>query len=549
VDTSLSSFFLFEPERQTLLFDRRSMKKLKNIQYVLLVAFALFAACSTPMETNTQEQSKVSEWPRGVTYEIFVQSFCDSDGDGIGDIQGMSSRLDYLDELGVEAVWLMPMHPSPSYHKYDVTDYYDIHPAYGTLADFKDFVAKAHDRGIKVVIDLVVNHTGRDHPWFQEAMKNSDSPYRDFYVWAEKDSIADEIAKKAVTQDSDNITQWHDAPGNEQSYYGFFWGGMPDLNFDNEAVRQEIFKIGRFWLQDVDVDGFRLDAARHIFPDDRPEDNHQWWIDFKNEMQQVKEDVYLVGEVWADAETVAPYTKGLHALFNFDMSYAITDVVRKEEVDSLIIKHHQIREFYKSVNPEFIDAIFLTNHDQNRIMSEVGGDMDKAKMAAALLFTMPGAPYIYYGEEIGMRGKKPDEYIREPFLWDVKQADTCRATWIEPEYSTEEIVTPAAVQARQENSLLNHYKKLIALRNGSKALSSGELEPVRLENPAVGAFLRTHQDESVLVLHNLSATEQHLALPADLSAYNKEIFQHNNAGMEQDQLQLAPYSTLVLKRK
>ena len=525
------------------------MKKF-NIAYLLLIpAFSLFAACSTPLKTAEQQaEAEVSDWPRGVTYEIFVQSFCDSDNDGIGDIKGMTSKLDYLDELGVGAVWLMPMSPSPSYHKYDVTDYYGIHPDYGTLEDFKAFVSEAHQRNIKVVIDLVLNHSGSDHPWFKEAASDTNSLYRDFYVWEHEDDPQTKATGEIIAGDSDNVNRWHEVEGSDYLYYGYFYGGMPDLNYDNPALREEVFKIGRFWLEEVGVDGFRLDAARHIFPDDRPEDNHQWWVDFRKEMQKVKEDVYLVGEVWADAETVAPYTKGLPALFNFDMGYAIADAVREEEVDSLLIKHEKIRSFYKGVNPDFIDAIFLTNHDQNRIMSEVNGDMNKAKMAAALLFTLPGSPYIYYGEEIGMRGKKPDELIREPFIWNTKSEDGCRATWMEPKYSTEKTVTPAAVQAEQENSLLNHYKGFIQLRNTSKALTYGDFEPVIFPNPAVGAFMRTHPEESLLVLHNLSASEVSISLPADLEEYEKIMFRNKEAEFKNDKLELPAYSSVVLQK-
>ncbi len=523
------------------------MKKI-NLNYFLIPALSLFAACSTPTKTAEQAEAKESDWPRGITYEIFVQSFCDSDNDGKGDIKGMTSKLDYLDDLGVGAVWLMPMSPSPSYHKYDVTDYYGIHPDYGTIEDFKEFVNEAHQRDIKVVIDLVLNHSGVDHPWFKEAAASVNSPYRDYYVWADKDDPQTKVSGEIIAGDSDNVIRWHEAEGSDSLYYGYFYGGMPDLNYDNPALREEVFKIGRFWLEEAGVDGFRLDAARHIFPDDRPEDNHQWWIDFKNEMQKVKEDVYLVGEVWADAETVAPYTKGLHALFNFDMSYAITRAVRQERVDSLFTKHEQIRSYYKSINPDFIDAIFLSNHDQNRIMGELNNDENKAKMAASILLTLPGAPYIYYGEEIGMRGKKPDGYIREPFIWTKKEEDGCRASWIEPEYSTEETVTPAAQQAEQENSMLNHYKKFIRLRNYSKALTYGEMEPVKFENPAVGAFLRNHPEESVLVIHNISAAQAGVSLPADLKEYKTVMFSNNEAALENDMLQLPAYSTLILEK-
>ena len=199
---------------------------------------------------------------------------------------------------------------------------------------------------------------------------------------------------------------------------------MPDLNFDNPKVRDEFIDIGKYWLIDMQVDGFRLDAAKHIFPSDRPLDNHAFWQDFRKAMENIKPDVYLVGEVWSKAEDVAPYLKGLPALFNFDMGYSITQVINAGmDTLGLIRKYKEISDFYKSVTTEYLDATFLRNHDQNRILSELGGDQQRMRVAAAIVLTLPGTPYLYYGEEIGMLGLKPDEYIREPFVWNVDKKD------------------------------------------------------------------------------------------------------------------------------
>ncbi len=522
----------------------------KSNLYRLLPAIALLAAsaCSTPEKLVTQPDEKVSQWPRGVSYEIFVQSFCDSDNDGIGDIKGMTSKLDYLDDLGIEAVWLMPMSPSPSYHKYDVTDYYGIHPDYGTMEDFKAFVDEAHSRGIKVVIDLVLNHSGKDHPWFKEAAANPESPYRDYYVWAHKDDPMTTGEGKTTGADSYNTRHWHSVEGDDYKYFGYFWGGMPDLNFDNQKLREETYKIGRYWLQEVGVDGFRLDAARHIFPDDREADNHDFWKEFKAEMQKAKPDVYLVGEVWAEADKVAPYTKGLPALFNFEMSWAILRALKNGNGDSLATIHAQVMDLYEKQNPDFIDATILSNHDQNRIMSEVGNDMQKAKMAAALLFTLPGSPYIYYGEEIGMRGKKPDEQIREPFIWNAPHQDSCRTTWLQPQYSTDQSIIPMAMQAEDGNSILSHYKNLIGLRNNSTALTFGDIDPVTFDNSSVSGFVRAHESEELLVLHNVSGNLATITIPEELQHFRKVKYQHNNSRANGRNVQLPPYSTLILSR-
>ena len=397
-------------------------------------------------------------------------------------------------------------------------------------------------------MDLVLNHSGSQHAWFKDASTNANSPYRDYYVWTHKDDPQTQVAGKIIAGDSDNRRRWNKVEGSDYLYYSYFGRNMPDLNFDNPKLRDEVFKIGRFWLSDIKVDGFRLDAARHIFPDDRPRDNHKWWVYFRNEMQKANKDVYLVGEVWAPAEVVGPYMEGLPALFNFDMGRAITNAVNTGQGDSLIINHKKIRDFYKSINPEFVDATFLTNHDQNRIMSSVENNVDKAKMAAALLLTLPGSPYLYYGEEIGMQGKKPDQYIREPFIWDVKAKDKFRASWIPPRYSADSSVVSATQQLKDKSSIYNHYKTFIRLRNSSKALTYGELEHVSLDTKEVSAFLRSAENDSVLVLHNLSTSTVSLSLPGNLKEYSKIVFNNKNGSLKNNELRMPAYSTLILSR-
>ncbi len=466
--------------------------------------------------SGCNKEKTVARWPYGVNYEVFVRSFADSNGDGIGDLNGLTARLDHLKDLGVGGIWLMPVMPSPSYHKYDVTDYRAIDPEYGTITDFHRFVREAHARGIRVLIDLVINHTGTAHPWFISARSGKDSPYRDYYVWAQKDSIRREIAKKAVTLDSDNITQWHAVDGDTlaEHYYGFFWGGMPDLNMDNPEVRKAFVDIGRFWLDSMKVDGFRLDAARHIYPDERATDNHAFWSWFREEMQRIKPDVYLVGEVWADAETVAPYLKGLPALFNFDMGYAIARVVNAGmDTAGLIGGYQRIQDHYNRASAGFIDAVFLRNHDQNRILSELQGDAVKMRTAVSVLMTLPGTPYVYYGEEIGMLGRKPDEQIREPFLWDEGNKDLHRTRWEKPVHSTDSTVVPLAVQRKDSASLFNFYRNWINFRNASDALTYGKLQPSTVGSPEVIAFSRKSEKQTVLVLHNITPKVITVGLP------------------------------------
>jgi alpha-amylase len=468
-------------------------------------------------------EKKIPAWPLGVKYEVFVRSFADGNQDGIGDFLGLTNRLDYIEELGVNGIWLMPIMKSNSYHKYDVIDYKSIDPEYGTESHFKTFVREAHKRNIKVVVDLIVNHTSYHHPWFQSAINEVNSPYRDYYIWAERDSITQEIAKEEIELDSDNINQWHPVKGNilGEHYYGYFWDGMPDLNFDNPKVKDEFVEIGKYWLSEMNVDGFRLDAAKHIFSTDRAEDIHAFWVWFRTEMQKIKPEVYLVGEVWSPAEEVAPYLKGLPSLFNFDMGYAIIEAVELEkDKEGLIKKYKAINDYYGKYSTEFLDATFLRNHDQNRVLSELKGDVEKAKLAAAILFTLPGTPYIYYGEELGMLGMKPDEYIREPFVWDLKGKQLDNTYWEAAKYSTPENVIPYSFQKSNPRSIFNFYRKLIAYRNADESLTKGELISSEIENENVVSFIRKAENEETLVVHNLCIQSVEIMLPAHLRKFN-----------------------------
>ncbi len=498
-----------------------------------------------------KEMKSVAKWPQGVKYEVFVLSFADGNGDGKGDLKGLTAKLDYIEDLGVNGIWLMPIMPSPSYHKYDVTDYKGINPEYGTLNDFKNFVEEAHKRDIKVLIDLVINHTSSDHPWFQSAIKGKDSPYHDYYVWAKKDSIREQMLKKQTHYDSDNLTQWHAVNGDTlaEHYYGYFSDVMPDLNFDNQKVRDEFKDIGRFWLDELDVDGFRLDAARHIYPQERETDNHKFWIEFRDEMQKIKSDVYVVGEVWSDSKTVAPYLKGLPALFNFDLGYAIGKVVNSgKDSIGLIKRYKEISDFYKSVTADYVDATFLRNHDQSRILSELGNNKDKARLAASILFTLPGTPYLYYGEEIGMVGQKPDEYCREPFIWDVDKKDTLQTSWEIPRFSTDQSVVPFSLQKDDKNSMYNFYKGFIHYRNASEALTSGEVIDSGVKNSKIVSFIRKQDKNELLVFHNVSADEVIVSLDGVDTKFDAIDFTTREAVKLRDgQLILPAYSTVILK--
>lgn len=472
-----------------------------------------------------------------IFYEIFLRSFYDSNKDGIGDINGLILKLDYLEDLGVEGIWLMPIHPSPSYHKYDVADYYAIDPEYGTLSDFKRLLKEAHKRGIKIIIDLVVNHTSYRHPWFLKAQKNPDSPFHTYYNWKEYGMMHHQAG-------------WHKLPGNEDErqnrlfYFGHFSSEMPDLNYDHPKVREEVINIGKYWLGEIGVDGFRLDAAQYIYPHQHKK-NCAWWRQFRKEMETVNKDVFLIGEVWAQAEIAAPYLeKALHAVFNFDMGYKIMDVVSEGKNLRIAERHQQIRDLYRKHSRHFIDTTFITNHDQDRVMSGAKKNMDKAKMAASLLFTLPGSPFIYYGEEIGMTGKKPDENIREPFIWSTKKGAAGQTRWMKSKYNT--LLTPLSLQIKNPDSLWNHYKTLIHLRKNNPLLSEGEIELVELKNKKLIAFYRALKGKALLIIHNPSAASIQLEMCSADKPRPCVYFRSNEkCELNGSILTIAKYSTVI----
>ena len=456
------------------------------------------------IEVQKRDFSDTKWWNNTVFYEIFVRSFYDSDGDGIGDFRGIIEKLDYLNDgdpatdsdLGITGIWLMPIHASPSYHGYDVIDYRSINPDYGTMADFKDFLQQAHNRGIKVIIDFVMNHSSDQHNWFQKSAQG-DPAFRDFYRWTGTNPGYNGPWGQQV---------WHNRNGS--FYYGLFWGGMPDINYNSAAVKDSMFAVSDFWLKDIGIDGFRLDAVKFIFEDgsklEDTETTFQFWADFTARVKQAKSDAFSVGEAWTNTQKIVNYVKNdrLDFCFDFDLSSAMLEAVNSGSTTNLAA---QIREVYDSY-PFLQFGTFLTNHDQNRVMEVLQRQTEKVKVAASLYLTLPGIPFIYYGEEIGMLGVKPDEHIRRPMQWnDGPNGGFTSGTPWEPlntNYSSFNVQKDQANQA----SLLNWYKKLIAIRNQSTALRQGEYREAANTSPSVLSFIRIWNGEAVLVVVNVGAT-------------------------------------------
>jgi glycosidase len=489
---------------------------------ITLAAAACFAQATTnpagpgkppaapPAAPEVQpENTDKGWWNDAVFYEVFVRSFADSKtgplaNDGVGDIQGLIEHLDYIRDLGVGALWLMPVTQSPSYHGYDTTDYRAIESDYGTNDDFKRLMAECHKRNIKVVIDMVLNHCSSKHPWFIEAQKGPDSPKRDWFIW--------EKARPAW-KGPWNETVWHPnpAPGQRDFYYGMFNHDMPDLNYRNALVTAEMRDTAKFWLTEMGVDGFRLDAVRHLIEDGKVQENtpetHAWLADFQKACKAVKPDCFTVGEIWAGTRDISGYVNGheMDSAFEFELESKLIEAVKTGKSKPLL-------DAFKTswyAFPKGAYSTFLTNHDQGRIMTAVKGDSWKAKTGASILLTMPGIPFLYYGEEIGMTGDKPDPKIRTPMQWTAAPTVgfTTGKPWQPP--NADAAKTNVEVQAPIADSLLNHYKRLIKVRNSSAALRAGGIQILEQTDATLLAFVRTTPDETVLVVINLGSSPKH----------------------------------------
>ena len=443
-------------------------------------------------------------WRDRTFYEVFVRSFADSNGDGIGDLRGLIAKLDYLNDgdpttttdLGVTGLWLMPVAQSGSYHGYDVTNYKAIERDYGTASDFRALIAAAHARGIDVIVDFVINHTSSDHPWFQDALAGG--PHHDWYIWSPTDP--------GWPNPVGGGDPWR--PSKAGYYYGAFSESMPDLNLRNPAVTAEIERIARFWLRDMGVDGFRLDAAQHLIEDgptrqvNTPE-THAWLAGFRASVHAAEPGALVLGEVANNRAVSSGYTRdgSLDMAFDFELGPTIASAVRLGDAGSLLLTQRDIATVY----PGGGAGTFLSNHDQPRIMTQLQGDASAASEAAAALLTGPGVPFIYYGEELGMLGSKPDEQIRTPLRWTPSGPDfgfTTGTPW-EP-FADGAASANVASESADPTSLLSTYRDLIHLRAQHPALADGSFTPVSASSGAVAASVRAYGTERLLVIQNLS---------------------------------------------
>ena len=457
--------------------------------------------------TDTVATAAVREWRRGATcYEIFVRSFFDSDGDGIGDLRGLTERLDYINDgdpstdrdLGARCIWLMPVNEASSYHGYDATDYYRVERDYGTNDDFKRFVVEAHRRGIAVLVDMVLNHVSNEHPWFRDALGGPAAAHRSWFRWAS--SLPSERGPWGQEV-------WHRSPLRDEYYYGVFWHGMPDLDYRTPAVREEAKKVAAFWLTEMGVDGFRLDAVPYLLEEPGHQigtaGTHAFLREYAASVRTVAPNAFTVGEVWDGLDRMLPYYPDqLESYFAFDLSDLLIAAVRDGSPQPLLDGYTR---FQRSV-PDARYSTFLRNHDQTRTLTALGGDVARAKVAATLLLTLPGLPFVYYGEEIGMTGDKPDERLRTPMQWGgAAGAGFTRGSPWEP-LQVDWATTSVERQDRDPASLLNLYRRLIRLRLDRSALGIGQFVALRASNPVIAAYVRRDRDRVVLVVANVGTT-------------------------------------------
>ena len=514
---------------------------------LIIVALLLFA-----FQSNAQNYW----WNQRTAYEIFVRSFYDSNRDGKGDFNGLNQKLDYLNDgnpntntdLGIGLVWLMPINASPSEHGYDVTDYKKVNPTYGTMNDFKTMLDSAHRRGINVIMDFVINHTSSQHPWFVKSAAN-DPFYRNFYRWQ----------TPAPTQTGPWGQQvWY--PKNGSNYYALFWSEMPDLNYNYPPVKDSIFSAAKFWLKEVGVDGFRLDAVMYLYENGNTLKNDPATISFLKEFNDScevwKKESLLIGEVWDSPQSIALYTGKLDMCFDFNL--AASNINTVTNVDPTYGQQFLNNAQLTLDTNQY--GNFLTNHDQNRIFDELGNDINKNKLAASLYLTQPGVPFIYYGEEVAMKGSKPDQYIRTPMQWSASAyaGFTTGTPWIRvnTNFSTYNV----AVMQSDSNSLWNHYRKLIHIRNAETVLQMGSVKNISSSSASVHSYQRTYANEDILVLNNISSsylpnvqfsfskTDGNAGTYAAYDLWSDSVFVISSATkIYNAQVNLKPYQTRIIK--
>ncbi len=438
-----------------------------------------------------------------VFYQIFVGSFSDSDGDGTGDIRGIINRFDYLNDgddnsglsLGIEGIWLTPIFKSPSYHKYDITDYYEIDPAFGTMEDLKELIELCHSRNVQIILDLPINHTSTSNRWyinFVNAHKAADTAneYYDFYSYASSPQAGRGFSM---------------IKGTKEYYECNFSGDMPELNFDNELARQAVLDVAKFYL-DMGVDGFRFDAAKYIYLGEEPK-NAEFWQWYMGKLREIKSDIFTVAEVWDSDSLTYPYFASTNC-FNFTMSQTNGIIAQTAKAGNVNVFTAYVNRYLTAIKAQNENAMmisFISNHDMDRAAGYLTLASGQAKVGANLSMLLPGSSFIYYGEEIGLKGSRggsnTDANRRLAMLWG--DGDTVKDP-IGADYGAEQSNGTVATHLPDGNSLYNHYKKLISIRKAHPEIANGTYVPLHIAESKLGGFVSTYNGSTVVVIHNTS---------------------------------------------
>ncbi|WP_070968572.1 alpha,alpha-phosphotrehalase [Vibrio sonorensis] len=545
-------------------------------------------------------------WKTATVYQIYPKSFCDSGAKGTGDIQGIISKLDYLNKLGIDAIWLTPVYESPMVDNgYDISNYFEINPDFGTMDDFEQLLALAHERGIRVIMDIVVNHTSTEHAWFKSALGDLSSPYRDYYIW--KDPIDGGVPNN--WQSKFGGSAWTLDKATNQYYLRLFAEQQADLNWENPKVREEVKGIISYWAK-KGVDGFRLDVINLIskqqdFADDDTGDGRRFYTDgprVHEYLQEISDSVFqkygsvTVGEMSSTTlEHCQQYSsldgKELSMVFNFHhlkVDYPNGDKWTTGPFDFIQLKKI-FNHWQTGLNGKGWGALFWCNHDQPRVVSRLGDDqqyrVESAKMLAASVHMMQGTPYIYQGEEIGMTNpgytsiaqyrdvestnmyeimvesqgvdceemlailrQKSRDNSRTPMQWDSTQyAGFSKAEpWLEVASNYSEINANQAVS--DKNSVFYFYKKLIELRKEIPVITDGQYQDLLPQDKAIFAYQRTNAKQTLICLNNYYGEEAECVLPTDIDLSDARVILGNyehSIGVARHQI-LRPYETKVI---
>ncbi|MCC6651606.1 MAG: maltose alpha-D-glucosyltransferase [Candidatus Eisenbacteria bacterium] len=493
-----------------------------------------------------------------VFYELHVKAFCDSSGDGMGDFRGLTSKLDYLVELGIDCLWLLPMYPSPMRDDgYDISDYCAIHPNYGSFDDFRSFLAAAHERGLRVITELVLNHTSDQHPWFLESRSSRDNAKRDWYVWSDTDDRYAGVRRIFVDTE---LSNWAWDPVSKAYYWHRFFSQQPDLNFDHPEVREAIWKVMKFWLE-VGVDGFRVDAVPYLIEregtscENLPE-THDVLRELRRRVDEEFPGRVLLAEANMPPDEVRPYFGNddeFHMSFHFPVMPRLFMALRLEDRKPLV----EIIERTPPIPDGCQWGLFLRNHDEltlemvsdseraymydsyavdpnerinlgirRRLAPLLEGDLRRVQLLNGILMSLPGSPFLYYGDEIGMGDNVylgDRNGVRTPMQWDggwnagFSSADPerlCQPLISNPIYGYQAVNVDA--QERNSHSLLNWTRRLIQLRRSTKVFGRGTVQFLAPANHRVLAYVRKLGEEQILIVNNLSSAAQ--AVELDLSS-------------------------------